>query len=1562
MRVFRTILGMLLLTTGLPALLAGGGLWAVMQHRDPGGAFSGELQRLTVPGYAVVVPDIDQLLRDDVPFARIADTQLRLSAVTVDGRAFLGLAPSDEVARYLTGVPFSQIDGIDIGTGALPVTTTRTGGRQAPAGPPGRQGFWTATGAGQISIDPGELRDRPYSLVLMNPGGGPVMRIAAIAEIRPGWLNPSTWGLLTLGTLLVMLGVTVLVWPGRRREIVYVVEPSQVPDLMHAIGAPLPLPGGVAYFAGARSGGAHRPRTLADSRPRPPALPQFAWPPNAPELPSGRAVPLNAATLTHPISGGTPTDTTDDDAPTGPASAYLAATLAHAAEITPTSPPAEQTSAGSPGPAGSPGSPGLAGSPGSAAPPGSAGSAVATASAGSATASAGSATASAGSATASAGSATASAGSGGSRAGSADGRTTSSVAGFAAGSAFTGGSAGAHTPAPGKPLSLLGETPALAGLQPGAVPARRGERRTNTSDLPQFQATAVGAWVAATAPERARQTEARAAARLAEAAARRNAGKFAPTQPGNRNTSANARIPIAAPRRDNGEIPAPAQPTQAPAQPDTLETGAHRCLSDAEAAVPDSGKATPAPTGPATKPAATDATAQPDLTDSATKADTRRPTDSATEADASTPTESATEVDASRSTGFTTEAGASKAAESATEVDATGLTESTGQAGAAEAATRVAAGKPVAAEVTEKRNAAATSVANPADETTTEPAFQEKKARQEKARRAGSASASVDATPDAVRQNGSKPTAVSSDADSGAAVPGVSDGTASAVPGGSPSVVPGGTVPGVSDGTASAVPGGSPSVVPGGTAPVVSDGIVAAGPGAVAVEPAPEQPAPARPVVSRIALRTGPAATDWIATGITEIGPSPAPRPSPRPSPKPAAANRSASPDRPVESGRHEIAEAAEVATGPVSNADGSAPEQPAEQSPPRKPSVPETVTGATSSPPEWPLISRPAGSLAARGETGSEPMAVEDETAAVQGAAGSGPGRQPIVPLPARTASPGSAGRSEGRSTGSAPTGSTAVARPAGSRASMHAAETGSPGPALSRPGPADVRGASDDRTGARDEQPAAAAERAATPREPSTITGHRPLPATSDQTRTLPRPGRDRRSVHTVEADGLGVLPKKPAPVPTQGTPAAAQTPASNAKQEPIARKPVATEKPAATGEPDVAGKPPTFDGPVVDGTSSIVDGPVAEGASSLVDGPTAAAILVAREPVPEAKSLNGETAGTSAANSVAVEADTTGTSAAESRATGEQAPTGSRQPASETAGAKNISRGTSEPEGLASRDKTGRARKTAGRKSGDDQPLARAQGRASGKATTARPAPAPATRRVPAAWIKAAESMAARTGQSGPTTTPVVPEKPTTTGTPEPTRERAATTGTPGPVGKTAATEDVAGPVGKTAATGGVAGPVGKTAVTGSVAGPVGMTAPTTGAPGPVGKTGVTGGVAVPVGKTGTTGSVAEPAGDRGAIASAPEPAGEGSATTGTPKVAGGSGTTTGVVEPAGQTVPQGRVGDETARPLSYREEAAELLGGGERRRRRTVAGRNRPKTDPSGDDNGRPKTGR
>ncbi|MDT4991716.1 MAG: hypothetical protein QOH97_1608, partial [Actinoplanes sp.] len=237
MRVIRTILGILMLTIGIPALLIGAGLWAAMQHRDEGGAFSGTLQRVATPGYAVVVDDVTTLLSEDASFVRFGDTQLRITATAADGPAFIGLAPRADAARYLAGVSRSTVTSVDIGTGALPVATRRIPGNLIPPTPPDAASFWTDVGAGALAWKPGDLDGEPYSLVIMSRSAQPDLRLVATAEIRPSWLNPSTWALLILGSLLLMAGLIALGWPHRRREIVIVVEPSQVPELMKSLGA-----------------------------------------------------------------------------------------------------------------------------------------------------------------------------------------------------------------------------------------------------------------------------------------------------------------------------------------------------------------------------------------------------------------------------------------------------------------------------------------------------------------------------------------------------------------------------------------------------------------------------------------------------------------------------------------------------------------------------------------------------------------------------------------------------------------------------------------------------------------------------------------------------------------------------------------------------------------------------------------------------------------------------------------------------------------------------------------------------------------------------------------------------------------------------------------------------------------------------------------------------------------------------------------------------------------------------------------------------------------------------
>lgn len=55
--------------------------------------------------------------------------------------------------------------------------------------------------------------------------------------VSAGWLSSTTWGLLILGPVLLLLGFAALAWPQRPREIVYVVDSTT------AAQAGLPGPG-----------------------------------------------------------------------------------------------------------------------------------------------------------------------------------------------------------------------------------------------------------------------------------------------------------------------------------------------------------------------------------------------------------------------------------------------------------------------------------------------------------------------------------------------------------------------------------------------------------------------------------------------------------------------------------------------------------------------------------------------------------------------------------------------------------------------------------------------------------------------------------------------------------------------------------------------------------------------------------------------------------------------------------------------------------------------------------------------------------------------------------------------------------------------------------------------------------------------------------------------------------------------------------------------------------------------------------------------------------------------
>ncbi|MGC4747284.1 hypothetical protein ACLQ28_16760 [Micromonospora sp. DT201] len=323
MRFVRAIAGVLLLVVGIPALLAGGALWLVARHTSPDGAFTARFETIRTPGHAVVVTDLDRLLRQSAPFARTAQTRLRLDARTADGPAFVGLAPTAEVNRWLEPVPHASVRRVTLAQGPLPVRLDpagpTAGGAAGPAGPtagspaatvPGSplgRASWSHQGIGSLEWSADDLAGEPMSLVVMRPDGGADLTLDLRAELRAGWTGPATWGLLAAGVLLVVCALLFLLRPPRPREVIFVVEPDQVPVLAGRLGV-TSLSGLGAHDRGSSSrfpavrqltpvssAAGERPRsaigakparsaTLADldepvRLPRPPATLSLAWPP-----------------------------------------------------------------------------------------------------------------------------------------------------------------------------------------------------------------------------------------------------------------------------------------------------------------------------------------------------------------------------------------------------------------------------------------------------------------------------------------------------------------------------------------------------------------------------------------------------------------------------------------------------------------------------------------------------------------------------------------------------------------------------------------------------------------------------------------------------------------------------------------------------------------------------------------------------------------------------------------------------------------------------------------------------------------------------------------------------------------------------------------------------------------------------------------------------------------------------------------------------------------------------------------------------------------------------------
>jgi hypothetical protein len=221
-RLIRAAIGVLLVLLAVPLMLAGGGLWLVDQHKSADGTFAARLDSVQAPGRAIVVTDVDALLRADAPFARGGQSTLSLSAHGPGGLLFLGLGPYDQIEQYLAGVAQTRIGGVRLARGALPVERIDVVGELAPKENPYEATFWRATSTGLIrdgrvedalTWSPATMRGERLAVVIMNADGSPGVDVQILARLRATWVASTTAGLLILGSALVLLAMLVLAWP-----------------------------------------------------------------------------------------------------------------------------------------------------------------------------------------------------------------------------------------------------------------------------------------------------------------------------------------------------------------------------------------------------------------------------------------------------------------------------------------------------------------------------------------------------------------------------------------------------------------------------------------------------------------------------------------------------------------------------------------------------------------------------------------------------------------------------------------------------------------------------------------------------------------------------------------------------------------------------------------------------------------------------------------------------------------------------------------------------------------------------------------------------------------------------------------------------------------------------------------------------------------------------------------------------------------------------------------------------------------------------------------------------
>ena len=176
-----------------------------LTQRDNDGYYTSSTKNVVAPGYAVTA---EGLHIGDLPsVATDVVGRVRVSARSNNGKAlFVGIAPQSAVNAYLSGVAHSEVTDINDST----VIYKMHAGR-APAGPPGRQGFWrsASSGSGQV-IASWKVKGGTWAIVVMNASAVPLINADVSVGVKTNLLLWLGLGSLVVGLIAGAVGTAML--------------------------------------------------------------------------------------------------------------------------------------------------------------------------------------------------------------------------------------------------------------------------------------------------------------------------------------------------------------------------------------------------------------------------------------------------------------------------------------------------------------------------------------------------------------------------------------------------------------------------------------------------------------------------------------------------------------------------------------------------------------------------------------------------------------------------------------------------------------------------------------------------------------------------------------------------------------------------------------------------------------------------------------------------------------------------------------------------------------------------------------------------------------------------------------------------------------------------------------------------------------------------------------------------------------------------------------------------------------------------------------------------------